>query len=70
MVVKGTRISTKRGAAGIADHVFRGPENEEIVCAQGCEAELLNMMADARAYGAKYGLRQIILNPAEEMTRE
>tara|TARA_R110002051_G_scaffold16377_1_gene49518 strand:+ start:57000 stop:58994 length:1995 start_codon:yes stop_codon:yes gene_type:complete len=70
MVVKGTRISTKRGAAGIADHVFRGSENEEIVCAQGCEAELLDMMADARACGAKYGLRQIILNPAEEMTRE
>ncbi len=73
MIIAAERITTASGPHAVADHVLRGRDNEAIVLLQGVEADLEDMVRDARAHGqqgAKYAIRHYHVDPAEPMSRE
>jgi len=57
MIIKAKRIVTASGHRRLADHVFYGKENEEILVLGGGEHILEDGATDARLADTKYCLR-------------
>ena len=70
MIITGSRIATTSGAAAVGSHVLSGPANEAIDVLQGCQADLDDMVREARAAGSKYALRHWKVSPKEGMGTE
>lgn len=68
MIIGATRIRSRSGHRALADHVWRGPGNAEVATLAGCEADLEDMVAAARAGGHPYAIRHVHISPGEPVT--
>lgn len=68
MIIKSSRLPTREGARGTADHVLRGEANEEITLVHGSEQDLHDFVADARAARKPYSIRHWKLSPEQDIT--
>ena len=74
MIIESTQIQTGGTDRDLlANHVFRGPDNEQIHVVQGAETDLDDMLSDAKAHrgkGAKYFCRHIAITSLEPISRD
>ncbi|PZR81800.1 MAG: hypothetical protein DI537_37660 [Stutzerimonas stutzeri] len=70
MIIKSERVATSASRTRLANHLFRGRENSNIVVLRGCERDLSDLFRDARQHGARYGVRHWIIAPLQPATRE
>ncbi len=68
MIIAGVRISTASGQEVLAQHVWRGAGNLDVLTVQGAESDLEDMVALARYAGHRYAIRHYHVSPGEPIT--
>jgi len=68
MIIAGVRITTALGHQRLADHVWRGAGDLDVVTLRGAEADLEDMVALARHAGHRYAIRHYHVSPGEPTT--
>lgn len=70
MLIKSTRAQTAAGMRRVANHVFRGAENENITVLRGTEEDVADAFRDARKHGRKFAVRRWVIAPEFPITRQ
>jgi hypothetical protein len=70
MIIKSSRLPSRIGAKTTAQHVLRGPANEEISPLRGSEQDLHDWVRDARKRKKEFAIRHWKLSPEADITAE
>ena len=70
MIIKSSRLPSRIGAKTTAQHVLRGPANEEITLLRGAEQDLHDWVRDARNRGKEFAIRHWKLSPERDVSPE
>lgn len=68
MIIKGLRVRTKYGVERLIRHVKNAEDNEAVRFLRGTEADVRDMLADARQRKATYSIRHWIVAPHQPIT--